>query len=108
MLSTYRATLRGHVLEWTQDEPGESSLDQPIEVYVTFLTDAQPAKKKRQGRKMSLALAKIAGLPDSSVRSLNASTWQWEVRQERVLSGRMYDKNESGASKVSSRRNDHP
>ena len=91
MLSTYRATLHGHVLEWVQDEPGQDSLDQPIEVYVTFLTDVQPVKKKAQGRKMSLALAKIADLPDSSVRSLDASTWQRDTRQERILLRQGYD-----------------
>ncbi len=87
MMNTYRAVLRGQVLEWLYDQPNDLPANRSVSVYVTILDEAPPIVKKRQGRRMAAALGKLAKLP-SSLHSLDALQWEIETRQERVLPGR--------------------
>lgn len=87
MLNTYRAVLRGQVLEWLDDQPNDSPANRSVSVYVTILDEAPSVVKKHEGRRMAAALGKLARL-SSSLHSLDALQWERETRQERTLPGR--------------------
>jgi len=87
MLSTYRALLRGQVLEWLNDRPKDLSPDRAVVVHVTFLEETPYAQTTEQGRQMAAILEKIAQSA-SSVATLDPIQWEREMRQERVLPGR--------------------
>lgn len=61
MLNTYRAILRGQLLEWLSDKPVNLPLNRPVTVHVTILEET-PSSKKQQGRRMAAALEKLAKL----------------------------------------------
>lgn len=90
MLSTYRAILRGKILEWLSDQPKNLPSNQAVSVYVTILDEPLPVVKKQQGRRMAAALEKLAKM-SSSVRTVDALQWEREIRQERKLPGRESD-----------------
>jgi hypothetical protein len=90
MLSTYRALLRGQVLEWLNDRPKDLSPDQTVVVHVTILEETIYPQTPEQGRKMAAILEKIAHSA-SSVATLDPMQWEREMRQERVLPGRDVD-----------------
>src|SRR6476646_6107824 len=90
MLNTYRALLRGQILEWLSDQPKNLPADQGVTVHVTILDETLPKVKKQQGRRMAAALEKLAKM-HSSIRSVNATQWEREIRQERILPGRESD-----------------
>jgi hypothetical protein len=92
MLSTYRALLRGQVLEWLNDRPKGLSPDQAVVVYVTILEETPHARTAEQGRQMAAILEKIAQSA-SSIATLDPIQWEREMRQERVLPGRDVDAN---------------
>jgi hypothetical protein len=88
MLSTYRAVLRGHILEWLSEKPEHLPTDRAISVQVTILDEAPQVVDKQQGRQMAMALEKLAKLPTSTMHATDAASWERELRQERVLPGR--------------------
>jgi hypothetical protein len=87
MLNTYRALLRGQILEWLYDQPRNLPVNRAVTVHVTILDETAPNGKKQQGRRMAVALGKLAKLAGPA-RSLDALQWEREIRQERVLPGR--------------------
>jgi hypothetical protein len=91
MLNTYRALLRGHILEWLYDEPKVLPADQPVSVYVTILDETSKLSKRQQGKRMALALQKLAQLSNASLNTLDALSWERDVRQERTLPDRNHD-----------------
>ena len=60
MLNTYRAVLRGQLLEWLYEQPKNLSADQAVTVHVTIHDETLPTIKKQQGRRMAAALEKLA------------------------------------------------
>lgn len=90
MLSTYRAILRGKILEWLSEQPKNLPTNQAVSVYVTILDEPLPVVKKQQGRRMAAALEKLAKL-SSSVHTVDALQWEREIRQERKLPARESD-----------------
>ena len=90
MLNTYRAVLRGKLLEWLSDQPKNLPADQAVTVHVTILDEIVPIIKTQQGRRMAAALEKLAKL-SSAIRSVDALQWEREIRQERTLPGREAD-----------------
>lgn len=90
MLSTYHAVLRGHVLEWLYEKPQDLDVDRAVHVYVTILEEVQPEAISEQGRRMAAALEQLAQL-ETAISTIDAMTWQHEIRQDRALSGRDAD-----------------
>jgi hypothetical protein len=88
MLRTYRALLRGHMLQWLQDRPKDVPSDQAVPVHVTILDDSVlPEMKEEQGRRMAAALEAIACTPTTSWPA-DPRAWQHEIREDRPLPGR--------------------
>jgi len=92
MLNTYRAVLRGQLLEWLYEQPKNLPTDQAVAVHVTILDETSPLAKKQQGRRMVAALEQLAKM-NASVSAVDARQWEREVRQERLLPGREPDVN---------------
>jgi hypothetical protein len=90
MLSTYRAVLRGRVLEWQYDQPLNLPSDRPVTVHVTILDDVVTDSPAQQGQQMATALEQLAHLP-STLGAVDAAQWEREIRQERSLPGREQD-----------------
>jgi hypothetical protein len=90
MLSTYHAVLRGHVLEWSDEKPQDLGMDRAVQVYVTILEEVKPEAISEQGRRMAAALEQLAQL-EAGISTVDAMTWQQEIRQDRTLSGRDTD-----------------
>jgi hypothetical protein len=79
MLSTYRALLRGQVLEWLNDRPKYISPDQAVVVHVTILEETPYRPTTEQGREMAAILEKIAQ-SESSVAALDPIQWERDIR----------------------------
>jgi hypothetical protein len=90
MLSTYRAVLRGRVLEWLYDQPLNLPTDRPVTVHVTILDEMLTDGIQQQGRRMTAALEQLAQLP-LTIGVVDAIEWERESRQERILPGREQD-----------------
>lgn len=87
MLQTYKATLRGNILEWSEEMPDQSE-DIAVEVYVTVLSNGQSSSdKKAKGKRMADALEKLAS-GNSLVEIEDPIAWQREQREERTLPDR--------------------
>ena len=87
MPNTYRARLRGNVLEWLDEIPVQLPANEAIEVDVTVLTELPRPEGSEQGRRMAAALERIAQRPTRSLPS-DPVAWQREVREDRKLPGR--------------------
>ncbi|MEK6301723.1 MAG: hypothetical protein AABO41_13515 [Acidobacteriota bacterium] len=83
MLPTYRAKLRGDHLEWEDEVPEQTGNQQPLDVFVTIMSDSVSGGESR-GRRMARALeglAKKGGVSNIE----DASDWQRDQRKERPL-----------------------
>ena len=61
MLQTYKATLRGDRLEWSDAAPHAVANDQPVAVHVTILDEVQPpTTHQTSGQKMAAILEQLA------------------------------------------------
>jgi hypothetical protein len=88
MLQTYKAILRGNLLEWSGDAPEYPEKQQAVEVHVTILREATSSSGSVvQGKRMAAALEKLASINALSEIS-DPSAWQREQRQERALPDR--------------------
>lgn len=82
MLETYKATLHGNRIEWKGEMPKVSS-NITTEVFVTIL-DNESVNTRQNGKKMAEILSEIADL--GGISSIdNASDWQREQRQDRII-----------------------
>lgn len=87
MLTTYRAVLRGHILEWLNDKPEQIARDKAVNVHVTILEEETPPLSTiEQGQKMATVLEQLAQT-QSSLSSLDPLVWEREMRDERELPG---------------------
>jgi hypothetical protein len=88
MRETYKAILRGDRIEWSGDAPEQLDTEQGVEVQVTILqSPATSSAAASNGKAMAEVLEKLAATNSVSEIS-DASTWQREQRQDRVLPGR--------------------
>lgn len=87
MLQTYKAILRGNLLEWDGDAPDNLEGEQKVEVYVTILKETDSSDRAIQGKKMAEALEKLAAVAAPS-EITDPSAWQREQRQDRSLPDR--------------------
>jgi hypothetical protein len=92
MFSTYRAVLRGKMLEWLYDQPRNLPADRPVTVHVTILDEQLTDSLQQQGRQMAAALEQLAQLP-SATGVVDAVQWERESMQERILPCREKDAN---------------
>jgi hypothetical protein len=91
MLNTYKAVLKGDLLEWSDEVPELAVTGQPVPVHVTILDEPLlQAQRTLRGQQMAAALERlatrhgIAGITDPAI-------WQRETRQERDLPERDRD-----------------
>jgi hypothetical protein len=89
MLPTYKAILRGNHVEWLGDGDQQPALDDPVAVNITILDEpVAPEGVERRGKLMAAALerlAEIKALPDV----VDPALWESEIRQDRVMPGRL-------------------
>ncbi len=90
MLSTYKAILRGEVLEWLADKPQNLASERAIPVFVTILEEATPMLIAERGLRMAAALEQLAQMQTAFV-ALDPIAWERGVRQERQLPDRDND-----------------
>ena len=86
MLDTYKATLKGNYIKWTDDRPFPMLKDQEIEVLITFLDEIskQPAIQVQRGEQMARCLEKIANT-GGIVGIADPVEWQREIRKDRHI-----------------------
>lgn len=85
-MSTYRATIRGHHIEWQGRAPG--CLDNgPVEVDVTVVRDPVEEADPQRGQKMAAILEKIAARGKLAAIE-DPAEWQRDARRDRPLPGR--------------------
>ena len=89
MLATYKATLKGNCLEWSEAAPAGIK-EKVIAVHVTILdeTSAETVENP-QGHQMAAALERIAALAEQGgvAGITDPAAWQREIRQDRDLPG---------------------
>jgi hypothetical protein len=81
MTNSYRATLKGNILEWHSQAPETVTKD--LEVNVVIL---ESATQHDQGKRMAQALQAIAH--EQTLENVNVLEWQNEQRQDRALPNR--------------------
>ena len=89
MPTTYRATLRGNQLEWSNGRPQTLPEERPIPVQVTILQEKLLARASDSdsGQRMANALEKIARL-STFPQDVDPLDWEREQRQDRPLPDR--------------------
>jgi hypothetical protein len=86
MLQTFRATLRGDLLEWGEEVQRKSRDDHPVQVLVTILEEEPAQEENERGKRMAAALEKLAQA--KAFAGIDPVAWQQDVRQDRELPGR--------------------
>jgi len=86
MLQTFRATLRGDLLEWGEEVQPLSKDDRPVQVLVTILEEKPIQAKNGRGQRMAAVLEKLA--QTQAFAGIDPVTWQRDERQDRELPGR--------------------
>jgi hypothetical protein len=86
MLQTFRATLRGDLLEWGEEVGGNLRDDRPVQVLVTILEGEPITEINGRGQRMAAALEKLAQA--QAFAGTDPLLWQQDVRQDRELPGR--------------------
>ena len=87
MIATYKARLRGNLLDWQEESPPVSTAD--ISVLVTLLPNKDTATRPHvpSGRGLVEILKRLAC--ENNVPSItDPVSWQKEARQDRELPGR--------------------
>jgi hypothetical protein len=86
MLQTFRATLRGDLLEWGEEVQRLSGDDRPVQVLVTILEEKPIQEENGRGQQMAAVLEKLAQA--QAFAGIDPVAWQRDVRQDRELPGR--------------------
>lgn len=84
MLRTYRAVLRGNVVEWVDTPPPPV---QPVPVHITLLEEEPAAVPTERGREMAGALEALAQAGGLAAIS-DPAAWEREIRHDRTLPDR--------------------
>jgi hypothetical protein len=86
MLRTFRAVLKGNLLEWQEEVNEWLQGDRAVSVLVTLLDEEPFAVTEGRGRKMAAVLEKLAQARAFS--GVDPLVWQREIRRDRELPGR--------------------
>lgn len=86
MLRTFRAILKGNLLEWQEDINGWLQDDHTVQVLVTLLDEEPIIPSQGRGRQMAVILEKLAQAQAFS--GVDPLVWQRELRRDRELPGR--------------------
>ncbi len=81
MLRTYKAILKGNVLEWTGSVP-ELNGERSLNVSVTILEKESNSEKTKRGKEMAAILNELSETNPFSVID-DPVQWQREVREDR-------------------------
>lgn len=85
MLHTYKATLHGDRLEWSDAPPDELAQNRPITVYVTILEEPQnPVERAQTGQHMAAILEQLANM-NAFADIADPAAWERTIRSDRVL-----------------------
>lgn len=88
MPGTYKALLKDDRLEWSDEAPDLSGVEQPVAVHVTILDqEALQSQRQAQGQRMAAALEQLAAMA-AFTDIADPVAWQRETRQDRPLPGR--------------------
>jgi hypothetical protein len=86
MLKTFRATLKGDLLEWSEEVQRLSRDDGGVQVLVTILEEEPMQQKNGRGQRMAAVLEKLAQA--QAFAGIDPVAWQRDIRQDRELPGR--------------------
>jgi hypothetical protein len=84
MLQTFRATLKGDLLEWREEVQRLSKDDAGVQVLVTILEEEPMQEMNGRGQRMAAVLEKLA----QAFEGIDPAAWQQDMRQDRELPGR--------------------
>ena len=84
MLQTYRATLRGDLLEWEEEVRRNLRDDRPMQVLVTILDGKPISTDEGRGQQMAAVLEKLAQA--QAFAGIDPVAWQRDLRQDRGTS----------------------
>jgi hypothetical protein len=86
MLHTFRAILKGNLLEWQEDVNRWLQGDRTIQVLVTLLSESSTVTTQNRGQQMASVLEKLAQA--NAFSGVDPVVWQQEIRRDRELPGR--------------------
>lgn len=84
MLKTFKAVLKGNVIEWIDEAPQLG--DQSIAVHITVLEEDLGSDVASRGQRMAEVLEKLAA--NRAFSEVDPMVWQREVRYDRSIPGR--------------------
>jgi hypothetical protein len=85
MLHTYKATLHGDRLEWSDAPPDELTQNRPVAVYVTILEEPRnPPEQTQTGQQMAAILEQLANM-NAFAEIADPAAWERAIRSDRVL-----------------------
>ena len=87
MLVTYKATLKGDLLQWQEENPIPALGAPPVKVLVTLLESPPVPDLSARGKRMREALQKLSHA-NTLTEISDPATWERELRQDRALPGR--------------------
>jgi hypothetical protein len=83
MLRTFRAVLKGNLLEWQEEVNGWLQGNRTVQVLVTLLEEEPIVVTQGRGRQMATVLEKLAQARAFS--GIDPLEWQREIRRDREL-----------------------
>ncbi len=86
MLHTFRAILKGNLLEWQEDVNRWLQGDRAIQVLVTLLSESPTATTQNRGQRMASVLEQLAQA--NAFAGVDPVVWQQDIRRDRELPGR--------------------
>ena len=84
MLQTFRAVLKGNLIEWIDEVPQLG--DQSIAVHITVLEENLGSDSATRGQRMAEVLEKLAA--NRAFSNVDPIVWQREVRHDRSILSR--------------------
>lgn len=86
MLHTFRAILKGNLLEWQEDVNRWLQGDRAIQVLVTLLSESPTVTTQNRGQRMASVLEQLAQA--NAFAGVDPVVWQQDIRRDRELPGR--------------------
>lgn len=87
MLETYPGILRANQIEWEAGGPKGLSPGRPVRVHITLLETVESTSASEQGRRMAVALDKLAASRSGALPT-DPAAWEREAREDRSLPDR--------------------
>jgi len=85
MLHTFRAILKGNVLEWQEEVNQWFRSDRTVQVLVTLLDEEAITTAHSRGQQMAAILEKLA--QSQAFSEIEPLIWQREIRKDRERPG---------------------